>query len=175
MSLKYDKRLKQYYMITKLVRFHKPDEENGYLSNWYPSEFSLDGKQYCCAEQYIMEQKALMFCDIPMAEKIISTDDPDVMQKLGRNVSDFSDKEWDGRKQIILYKALIAKFSQNGFLREKLLREGPVTFVECSHSDHIWGIGRGMDDDISDVHSWNGQNLLGFALGEVQAELKSIK
>ena len=26
--------------------FHNPDEENGYLSNWYLSEFSADGEKY---------------------------------------------------------------------------------------------------------------------------------
>ena len=25
-----------------IICFHKPDEENGYLSNWYMSDFSID-------------------------------------------------------------------------------------------------------------------------------------
>lgn len=26
-----------------IICFHKPDEENGYLSNWYPSAFTVGG------------------------------------------------------------------------------------------------------------------------------------
>ncbi len=28
-----------------IVCFHNPDEENGYLSNWYLSEFECDGSK----------------------------------------------------------------------------------------------------------------------------------
>ena len=27
----------------EIICFHNPDEENGYLSNWYPFTFALDG------------------------------------------------------------------------------------------------------------------------------------
>lgn len=28
--------------MTDIICFHNPDEENGYLSNWYPSHFVVD-------------------------------------------------------------------------------------------------------------------------------------
>jgi predicted NAD-dependent protein-ADP-ribosyltransferase YbiA (DUF1768 family) len=37
-----------------IICFHNPVEENGYLSNWYPSQFTLDGKHFSSAEQYMM-------------------------------------------------------------------------------------------------------------------------
>ena len=29
--------------MQKIICFHNPDEENGWLSNWYPSMFTVDG------------------------------------------------------------------------------------------------------------------------------------
>lgn len=35
----------------KIICFHNPDEENGYLSNWYHSDFSVNGIDYSSMEQ----------------------------------------------------------------------------------------------------------------------------
>lgn len=29
-----------------VICFHNPDEENGFLSNWYLSHFEMDGKSF---------------------------------------------------------------------------------------------------------------------------------
>ena len=44
-----------------IVCFHNENEENGYLSNWYPSTFSINGIRYSSMEQYMMYQKAIEF------------------------------------------------------------------------------------------------------------------
>ena len=41
-----------------LTGFHKPDEEYGYLSNWYITDFTIDGRVFSSMEQYMMYQKA---------------------------------------------------------------------------------------------------------------------
>lgn len=38
----------------EIVCFHNPNEENGYLSNWYPSKFVVDGVSFSSMEQYMM-------------------------------------------------------------------------------------------------------------------------
>ena len=43
--------------MNKIICFHNPDEENGYLSNWYLSNFKSDGIEYTSMEQYMMYQK----------------------------------------------------------------------------------------------------------------------
>ena len=49
------------------------------------------------------------------------------------------------------------------------MKTGDAILAECSHSDSIWGIGRGMDDPrADDIKEWDGQNLLGFALMQVR-------
>ena len=34
----------------KLICFHNPNEENGYLSNWYHSDFMVDGMKFSSME-----------------------------------------------------------------------------------------------------------------------------
>ena len=44
-------------MNTKqIIGFHNPDEEYGYLSNWYRSDFEKDGIRFSSMEQYMMYQ-----------------------------------------------------------------------------------------------------------------------
>ena len=112
----------------------------------------------------MIQKKAIYFGDEDIAEEILSTDDPSEIKALGRNVSNFDSTSWNGVRQIIVYEGLCAKFSQNEELKEKLKATGDAVLAECALNDLIWGIGLSMEDDISDVSEWRGQNLLGFAL-----------
>ena len=42
-----------------IICFHNPNEENGYLSNWYLSDFSVDGIEFTSMEQFMMYRKAI--------------------------------------------------------------------------------------------------------------------
>ena len=44
-----------------IVCFHNPNEENGYLSNWYPSKFTVNDVDFSSMEQYMMYKKAVCF------------------------------------------------------------------------------------------------------------------
>ena len=39
----------------RVITFHDPNEENGYLSNWYLSDFEVRGVKYTSMEQYMMQ------------------------------------------------------------------------------------------------------------------------
>lgn len=41
----------------KIVCFHNPEEENGYLSNWYSSQFIINDIIFSSMEQFMMYQK----------------------------------------------------------------------------------------------------------------------
>ena len=70
--------------MNKIICFHLVDEPNGFLSNWYPSTFTLDGQHFTSVEQYMMYHKVIMFRQYDLATKILSSDDPSVIKKLGR-------------------------------------------------------------------------------------------
>ncbi|MBQ5995524.1 MAG: NADAR family protein [Clostridia bacterium] len=155
-----------------IICFHAPDEEYGFLSNWYMSRFELDGVSYTSMEQYMMHQKAITFDDIDIAKQILETDDVSKVKALGRAVHNYNDAIWNGIRQIVVYKGLLAKFSQNKDLKEKLLSTGNNILAEAARTDSVWGIGISIKDNARfDMNKWRGKNLLGFALMQVRKEL----
>lgn len=156
----------------RTVFFHKVDEPNGYLSNFYPSEFCLDGNVFSYAEQFLMWSKAKLFKDDVTAEMILQETDPDKIKALGRSVRGYKDSYWAAERYYIMKKGLTAKFKQNEELKNKLLASSGQ-FVECAKNDLVWGIGLAMDDPGRiDQTLWKRRNLLGFALRDVYNELK---
>ena len=75
----------------KVVCFHNPNEENGYLSNWYLSKFIVDDITYSSMEQYMMYQKAILFKDEFTAKKILESKEPREQKKLGRLIKNFDE------------------------------------------------------------------------------------
>lgn len=156
----------------KIICFHAPNEEYGYLSNWYISRFELDGITYTSMEQYMMYQKAITFDDKTVAQQILTTEDVIQVKALGRAVHNYNDTVWNGVRQIIVYKGLMAKFSQNEALKEKLLSTGNSILAEAARTDSVWGIGISIKDNARfDINKWKGKNLLGFALMQVRDSL----
>ena len=157
-----------------VIGFHNPDEPYGFLSNWYLSEFTLDGITFSSMEQYMMYQKAVLFEDADVAEQILETDDVVIIKELGRKVSGYIDSVWNGMRQVIIYKGLLEKFRQNEDLGKALLNTGNNILAECAVKDRIWGIGLSMTDERrNEINAWNGQNLLGYSLMLVRDELRN--
>lgn len=156
-----------------IVCFHNPDEENGYLSNWYLSDFTINDITFSSMEQYMMYQKAICFKDTDIANKILMTNDVSKIKEFGREVKNYNDNYWNGVRQIIVYKGLLAKFSQNEDLKKKLIKTNNSILAECAVRDRIWGIGLSMTDPKRlEIDQWNGQNLLGYALMMVRVNLQ---
>lgn len=107
--------------MMKIISFHNPDEENGYLSNWHLSNFTINNITFTSMEQYMMYEKAICFNDYIVAEEILNTKDVKRIKELGRLVKNYNDHIWNGVRQIIIYKGLLVKYSQNEELKEKLL------------------------------------------------------
>lgn len=156
----------------EIICFHNPDEENGYLSNWYPSEFLIDSIVFSSMEQFMMYQKAIHFHDTNAARKILETDDVAEIKVLGRLVLNYDESYWNGIRQIIVYKGSIAKFSQNESLKKQLKATNDSILAECAVKDRIWGIGLSMKDPGRfDLNKWKGMNLLGYTLMTVREQL----
>ena len=156
----------------KIVCFHNPNEENGYLSNWYPSKFTVNNVNFSSMEQYMMYKKAVCFDDKNTADKILATDDVAEIKALGRLVANYNESYWNSVRQIIVFEGLLAKFSQNEDLKKQLKATGNCILAECAVKDKIWGIGLSMKDpNRFEIGKWNGQNLLGYALMMVRERL----
>lgn len=161
--------------MNKIICFHNPDEENGYLSNWYLSNFKVDGIDFSSMEQYMMYQKAIYFKDYKIAEDILKTDDVSEIKAFGRNVSNYDDHRWNGVRQVIVYEGLLQKFIQNEELRNKLLSTKDAILAECAVKDTIWGIGLSMkDENRFDKSKWRGTNLLGYTLMLVRTKIEFL-
>lgn len=159
-----------------VIGFHNPDEENGYLSNWYLSGFVLDGCTFSSIEQYMMYRKALLFGDTEIADKILKTNDVAEIKRYGREVRNYDETIWSGIRQAVVFRGLCAKFSQNEELKELLLGTGDSVLAECAVHDRIWGIGLSMaDENRKDMRKWRGTNLLGFSLMEVRTWLSFMR
>ena len=148
-----------------IICFHNPNEENGYLSNWYPSNFIVNDVNFSSMEQFMMYRKAICFCDEVVAAQILSKNDVAEIKSLGRQVSNYDENMWNGIRQIVVYEGLLAKFSQNEDLKTKLKATGDAVLAECAVKDCIWGIGLSIKDFARfDKTRWKGQNLLGYTL-----------
>ena len=142
------------------------------FSQWFPSDFEVDGIAYNCAEQYMMAEKARLFGDDEIRTKILANSDPKIIKALGREVKNFSVEKWAPASKEIVVKGNMHKFAQNIDLFQFLQSTGNNILVEASPYDTIWGIGiQESDDGILNPHNWKGYNQLGFALMEVRDAL----
>ena len=85
----------------------------------------------------MMYQKASCFHDEEIANKILHTDNVARIKQMGRAVKNYNDNYWSGVRQIIVYKGLQAKFSQNEELKEKLLgnKRRNIGRMRCKRSN----------------------------------------
>lgn len=155
-----------------VICFHNPNEENGYLSNWYLSNFVVDDISFSSMEQFMMYKKAVCFEDKDIVAQILETDDVSRIKELGRLVSGYDDNYWSGIRQVVVYQGLLEKFRQNDNLKRLLFETGNFVLAECAVKDRVWGIGLSMKDpDRLNREKWKGQNLLGYTLMMVRDSL----
>jgi hypothetical protein len=144
----------------------------GFLSQWYPTRFQVDGIEYCTAEQYMMAMKAEYFGDTDVQAKIMATTDPSEQKALGRQVSNFDAEAWDAVSRGYVYKGNMAKFA-NPELKQMLLDTGDRELVEASPYDRIWGIGMSANQPgVTSKCNWKGKNWLGETLTKVRSDIK---
>lgn len=148
---------------------------SGPFSQWRPSIFVIDGVKYNCAEQYMMAMKAKLFGDEEMYHAIMITNDPSKQKAMGRNVRNFDKVKWEQEAKVIVYRATLAKFTQNRDLWKALSDTGNRLIVEASPHDTIWGIGLREDDPrCLDPKQWLGLNWLGEICTQVRDDIRNM-
>ena len=140
-------------------------------NDWWDRPIDL---HFSSSEQYFMWEKATYFNDNETAEKILNAETPVDAKRLGREVKNFNDKEWEKVREAAMWNAVWLKFSQNEDLKKVIT--DPIFakrhFVEGSPIDKIWGVGLvWTDPKIADEKNWNGLNLFGKTLDKVRLQL----
>jgi ribA/ribD-fused uncharacterized protein len=142
------------------------------FSNWHPCRFDYHGFHFSSVEQFMMFSKAKLFGDDVSAAAALASTDPREQKAIGRKVAGFNQREWDSKREAIVFVGCREKFTQSPRLRSILLASAPTVLVEASPWDRIWGVGlRERDPCIADPSKWRGQNLLGIALMRVREAL----
>ena len=156
-----------------VILFFGQRHEHGYMSQWFPSPFiDRDGNQYGTAEHWMMAEKARLFGDEAVRDKILKSNDPKAVKALGRKVRKFDENTWIQNRERIVYEGNILKFQQNPNLKTKLISTFPKVLVEASPYDRIWGIGMAANmAATTPIINWKGLNLLGKVLMSVRSSL----
>lgn len=122
----------------------------------------------------MMAEKAKLFNDMEMREKILAAKHPKQAKDFGRLIRGFQEDIWLENRFNIVMRANQAKFSQNEELKKFLMQTKNRVLVEASPVDKIWGIGMATDNkNVENPLYWKGLNLLGFALMAVRDELEN--
>lgn len=144
------------------------------FSQWWEQTFYYEELAFLSAEHWMMYQKAALFKDEEIQKKILSVKSPAEAKKLGRAVRNFDQQVWEENRYQIVIDGNVLKFSQDEALKTFLLNTNKRVLVEASPVDNIWGIGLAQDAaNIQNPHTWEGPNLLGFALMEVRDQLRN--
>jgi ribA/ribD-fused uncharacterized protein len=88
---------------------------------------------YGTAEQYMMAEKARLFNDVAVLNKILGTahGEPKRCKGLGRKVQNFDEATWQRERFAICVRGNLLKFSQDATLRAYLLSTGTRVLVEA--------------------------------------------
>lgn len=142
------------------------------FSNFHPVTFEIAGHQYSNVETYYQYSKAI-FCDRQdIAWKILGASHPRICKNLGDSLKCDDQTTLQQKSLEWMLSGLIAKFSQNEVLKEKLLNTGEITLAESS-TDKFWSTGLRLDDNNAMRPSeWKGSNNMGKLLMRVRETLK---
>ena len=100
---------------------HQPTKDGSIgkscLSQWWLGEFIIDEIAYKSAEHWMMAEKARLFQDKEMCEKIIRCDAPGEAKKFGRQVRSFDAEIWNAHRYEIVKTGNRYKFGQDENLK----------------------------------------------------------
>ena len=144
------------------INFYNRDDPYYEFTNFYNAPVEVDRKTWATTEHYFQAQK---FVGTPYEEQIRHFLWPRQAFDFTRDpkVSRWRRNDWESIKEHVMYKALLAKFTQHDDLRKLLLGTGERKLVERSPYDSYWG----------DGGDGTGKNRLGELLMQLRRELRS--
>lgn len=144
------------------------------FSNWNLGSFTVEGRTFNCAEQFMMFTKAMLFGDLQTADLIMAESNPRKQKALGRQIQGYVDTVWQSQAEDLMFPGLFAKFTQDQNRMATILATNDTVLVEASPDDVVWGIGlEESDPRCLDPKEWLGQNKLGRVLTRVREAIKA--
>lgn len=144
------------------------------FSNWNLGAFTVEGRSFNCAEQFMMFTKAMLFGDVQIANQIMAESNPRKQKALGRQISGYVDAVWQSQAEDLMFPGLFAKFIQDADRKAAILATGDTLLVEASPDDVVWGIGlEESDPRCLNPEEWLGQNKLGRVLTRVRDAIQA--
>lgn len=159
----------------EILYFFSKEPENKEFSNFYETNFTLDGVDYKSAEHAFQAVKAKTFGDEVNFAKILKAKSAQSAKSFGKKVVGFKDDVWTPEKKEDIMKQIVrAKFTQNLDLRKKLVDSGDKILANTDARDKFWGVGTSANTAIAkDPSKWKGENRLGKMLMELRTELRA--
>ncbi|KAJ3277396.1 hypothetical protein HK104_003339 [Borealophlyctis nickersoniae] len=143
------------------INFYRQGDLYGEFSNFYPAPIFLDDLKWPTTEHYFQAMKFHEHREIMESIRLIGG--PGKAASRGRSRALPLRPDWESVKDDIMYRALIAKFTQHKSLQEVLLGTGDATLVEHTTNDSYW----------ADGGDGSGKNMLGILLMRLRGELRS--
>lgn len=141
------------------IEFYKASESHGEFSNFAPFPVDIDGKRWPTTEHYFQAQKV---AGTEREEAIRHAPSPMIAARMGRSREYPIRADWERVKDDVMYRAVMAKFTQHPVLTELLLATGDAEIIEHTENDSYWG----------DGGDGTGRNRLGQVLMRVRRELQ---
>lgn len=133
-----------------------------FLSNFYEAPVAYEGITYPTSEHAFQAAKFFTEFDTVLNDVrsgILTMETPGQAKRWGKKIPLRSD--WEDVKYQIMYEIVLAKFTQNPDLKEKLLNTGDAYLEETNNwNDKVWGVCNGI-----------GKNWLGKILMNVRNAL----
>lgn len=134
-----------------ILNFYEPDDPHGYLSNFSSYSVDIDGRHWPTTEHYYQAQK---FINTDAYEQVAVAATPAECFALSRDLAAYVRPDWADVKDLVMERAISAKFAQHPRLAFWLVATGDSVIKEHSHKDNYWG----------DGGDGSGQNKLGRIL-----------
>jgi len=160
--------------LPEILFFFSKEPENKEFSNFYETNFKVDGIEYKSAEHAFEAIKAKTFGDEETFAKILKAKSAQSAKSFGNKVKEFKEEVWKEKQDEVMKSILRAKFTQNLDLRKKLLDTEEKVLANADSRDRYWGIGTSANTSVAkDPKKWKGENKLGKMLEALRTELKA--
>ena len=140
-------------------------------SNFAYAPIVYKDNRYICNEQAFQHTKATVHNETIIAQKIMKTDDPIIMKRLGDKIT--ASDEWNNSQNDFMEVLVDIKFDQNPKLGKKLVETKQKPLLEATLSSH-WGIGMPLTHPDLKKKSFvsKGKNFLGKLLENKREDMR---